>query len=140
MRVGTIGNSVASIGDDAFIYCSSLNSVNIPNSVTSVGGNAFRACSSLSSITIPNSVNLIGSFAFRDCSSLSEVTCNATTPPTLDSYVFSDIASPSTLIVPTGCTTSYSESDWAQYFTTIKGENDTNGSDGNVDNLPAEEW
>ena len=51
----TIPNSVTSIGDCAFSYCSSLTNITIPNSVTSIEGWAFRSCSSLTTITIdPN--------------------------------------------------------------------------------------
>ena len=39
-----IPNSVTSIGDFAFKYCSGLTSVTIPNSVTSIGGYAFYGC------------------------------------------------------------------------------------------------
>ena len=58
-------NGVTSIGDNAFNYCSSLESITIPNSVTSIGRGAFQGCSSLASITIPNSVTFIGSGAFN---------------------------------------------------------------------------
>lgn len=37
----TIPNSVTSIGDEAFTYCTSLESITIPDSVTSIGGAAF---------------------------------------------------------------------------------------------------
>ena len=66
--------TVTSIGDCAFYYCSSLESVTIPNSVTSIGNYAFFRCSSLESVTIPNSVTSIGYEAFYDCSSLESVT------------------------------------------------------------------
>ncbi len=69
-----IPNSVTSIGDGAFLYCSGLTSVTIPNSVTSIGSSAFFSCSSLTSVTIPNSVTSIGKDAFRGCSSLTSVT------------------------------------------------------------------
>ena len=70
----TIPNSVSSIGSLAFQYCSSLTSVTIPNSVTSIASSAFEGCSSLTSVTIPNSVSSIASSAFEGCSSLTSVT------------------------------------------------------------------
>ena len=39
-----IPNSVTSIGNGAFYYCSGLTSVTIPNSVTSIGNKAFYGC------------------------------------------------------------------------------------------------
>ena len=62
-----IPNSVTSIGDGAFSYCSSLHSVFIPDSVTSIGDCAFWDCNSLSKIVIPSSVTSIGDSAFSDC-------------------------------------------------------------------------
>ena len=62
-----IPNSVTSIGDGAFSYCSSLHSVFIPDSVTSIGDCAFGDCSSLSKIVIPSSVTSIGDSAFSEC-------------------------------------------------------------------------
>ena len=70
----TIPDSVTSIGDRAFDYCSSLQSVTIPDSVTSIGTDAFSHCSSLQSVTIPNSVTSIGNSAFSFCESLHSVT------------------------------------------------------------------
>ncbi len=76
-----IPNSVISIGDYAFCYCSGLApSIEIPNSVTSIGVNAFYGCSALTSVTIPNSVTSIGNGAFSGCSAL--------TSPLYNSHVF----------------------------------------------------
>ena len=68
-----IPNSVTSIGDYAFSYCSSLTSITIPNGVTSIGNSAFANCSSLAEVTIPNSVIAIGDRAFSGCSSLKSI-------------------------------------------------------------------
>ncbi len=70
----TIPNSVVSIGNYAFMSCSSLTAVTIPNSVVSIGDYAFQGCSSLTAVTIPNSVVSIGNYAFQGCSSLTAVT------------------------------------------------------------------
>ena len=68
-----IPNSVTSIGEWAFYFCSGLTSVTIPNSVTSMGNNAFNNCSGLTSVTIPNSVTSIGNMAFEGCSGLISI-------------------------------------------------------------------
>ena len=70
----TIPNSVTSIGDYAFYYCSGLTSITIPSSVTSIGDYAFYYCRGLTSITIPSSVTSIGDYAFYYCSGLTSVT------------------------------------------------------------------
>ena len=51
-----IPSSVASIGDSAFLWCSSLSEIVIPSSVTSIGDYAFSGCSSLKYISIPKNV------------------------------------------------------------------------------------
>ena len=69
-----IPNSVTSIGDSAFRWCSNLTNIAIPDSVTSIGDEAFSYCGILTSITIPNSVTSIGYYAFSGCSSLTCIT------------------------------------------------------------------
>lgn len=69
-----IGNSVTTIGNDAFRGCSVLTSITIGNSVTTIGNSAFRGCSGLTAVTIPNSVTTIGEGAFNDCYGLTAVT------------------------------------------------------------------
>ena len=70
----TIPDSVTTIGDHAFYWCSSLTSVTIPDSVTTIGEDAFSECEYLTSITIPDSVTTIGDWAFCSCESLTSVT------------------------------------------------------------------
>ena len=69
----TIPDSVTTIGDWAFWYCTSLTSVNIPDSVTTIGTHAFDCCTSMTSVTIGDSVTTIGDAAFQECTSLTSV-------------------------------------------------------------------
>ncbi len=69
-----IGNSVTSIGSNAFFYCPSLTSVTIGNGVTSIGEDAFASCTSLTSITVPNNVKSIDIGTFSGCTSLESIT------------------------------------------------------------------
>ena len=68
-----IPDSVMNIGNDAFCYCTSLTSIIIPDSVTNIGEDAFAVCAGLTSITIPNSVTSIGFAAFSSCNSLTSI-------------------------------------------------------------------
>ena len=68
------GKPVTSIGDYAFVYCSSLTEVTIPEGVTSIGVGAFGACSNLTKVIIAEGVTSIGERAFQSCGSLTEVT------------------------------------------------------------------
>lgn len=69
----TIPDGVTSIRNSTFRECTSLNNITIPNSVTSICWGAFYRCTSLTSISIPNSVTSIGVFAFEYCSNLSSI-------------------------------------------------------------------
>ncbi len=69
-----IPDSVTNIGDSAFSWCESLESVTIPDSVTSIGDDAFYRCTSLTSITIPDSVTSIDYCAFYGCEKLESIT------------------------------------------------------------------
>lgn len=68
-----IPDSVTSIGTGAFIECTSLTSLSIPDSVESIENSTFSGCTSLTSVNISNSVTSIGAEAFCDCSSLTSV-------------------------------------------------------------------
>ena len=70
----TIPDSVTSIPDSAFGFCSQLTNISIPNSVTYIGFSAFNSCTSLKSITLPSSLRTIGNSAFAGCPSLMTVT------------------------------------------------------------------
>ncbi len=70
----TIPDSVTSIGDGAFNWCESLESITIPDGVISIGDWAFCCCAKLTSITIPDGVKSIGNYAFEECTALEIIT------------------------------------------------------------------
>ena len=94
-----IPNSVTSIGDGAFSYCDSLQSVTIPNSVTSIRDKAFFLCKSLQSVTIPNSVTKIGNYAFWECISLQSVTI-PNSVKSIGNYAFGSCKSLQSITIP----------------------------------------
>ena len=112
-----IGNSMTSIGSDAFSYCYSLSSITIPDGVTSIGSYAFRYCHSLSSITIPDSVTSIGSYAFSYCYGMKEYHLLPATPPTLSSTsAFTNIPDDCIIYVPAGSLEAYqTATNWSAY-------------------------
>lgn len=69
----TFDADVTSIGDEAFYWCGSIESITLPNSVTAIGNSAFQQCYSLASINIPDNVTSIGNLAFEDCRELTEI-------------------------------------------------------------------
>ena len=70
----TIPESVITIGEKAFLFCTNLTTVSLSNGILSIDDYAFYGCKSLISIDIPNSVMTIGEFAFHDCSGLTSIT------------------------------------------------------------------
>jgi hypothetical protein len=70
----TVPNSVTSIRNNAFSFCTSLTSVTIPNSVRSIGPSAFATCTNLVNVTIGDGVTNVGDYAFWSCTSLANLT------------------------------------------------------------------
>ena len=69
----TIPNTVKTIGESVFARCTELKNINMPNSIESIGESSFAGCSNLKSITIPHSVSSIAEYAFGECDSLTEI-------------------------------------------------------------------
>lgn len=69
----TIPSNVLTIGENAFLQCNSITSVNIPNSVTEIMHNAFLACNGMTSVVIGDGVTSIGDYAFSYCDNLASV-------------------------------------------------------------------
>ena len=131
----TIPYSITSIDDYAFSHCSSLATITIPNSVTSIGYGAFQNCNALTSITIPNSVASIGDYAFWFCSVLDTIYVATATPPTIESNTFSYTPA-SVCYIPCGTLTAYQASAWAQYVGEFVEECDEDDSASAIENTP----
>ena len=98
-----IGNSVTTIGDYAFSWCTSLTSVIIPDSVTTIGDYAFSGCWSLTSVVIGDSVTTIGEEAFYNCNSLMSVVIGDSVT-TIGDYAFSYCRSLTSVEIPDSVT------------------------------------
>ena len=120
----TMPDGVTKIEQYSFYYCSKLTNITMGNGVTSIDVGAFRNCDSLTSITIPNSVTSISTNAFYDCRSLTSITILATTPPSIQSSVFSG-SKINKIIVPAGCGDAYkSATNWSEYADYIEEESE----------------
>ena len=61
------GIPVAEIGENAFIFNTTLLSVTLPGGLTSIGNNAFTGCTALTSAVLPEGLLHIGNSAFANC-------------------------------------------------------------------------
>lgn len=65
---------VVAIADRAFMFCETIETVEIVDSIVSIGDVAFMQCTALKSINIPASVTHIGSNPFVFCPNLKSMT------------------------------------------------------------------
>ena len=98
-----LGSGIASIGQYAFYYCSSLSSITIPSNVTSISNNAFQCCYYLASITIPSGVTSISNTLFYYCYSLASITIPSGVT-SIGASVFSYCYSLASITIPSGVT------------------------------------
>lgn len=70
----TVPDTVRSIGDSCFGWCTKLTSVSLPEGLESIGSDAFWVCQSLTKVNVPNSVTKIGEGVFFGCNALREIT------------------------------------------------------------------
>lgn len=116
----TIPSGVTSIEGYTFAQCSAMTSCTISSGVTNIGEYAFTGCTSLLSLTIPSGVTNIGEGAFKYCWSLNSVTIEATTPPTLGWYAFSN-TNDCPIYVPSGSVNAYkAATNWSTYASRIQ--------------------
>lgn len=98
-----IPETVTSIGDNAFIECWNLMSIEIPNSVTSIGNSAFSSCISLNSVTLGNMLTYIGDHAFWGTGCLNSLEI-PNTVSFIGKYAFDGCMSLTSLEIPSSVT------------------------------------
>ncbi|MBR4881291.1 MAG: leucine-rich repeat protein, partial [Clostridia bacterium] len=73
IRTVIFPESLKSIGEYSFTYCTLLEECDLPDSVSSLGRNCFAYCSSLSSIDIPASLETIQQYCFYECDGITDL-------------------------------------------------------------------
>ncbi len=68
-----MSESLEKINDYAFMYCSSLESIQIPDSAWKLGWSVFNGCSKLKAIVLSEKMSDIGNSAFKNCTSLESI-------------------------------------------------------------------
>ncbi len=73
----TVPDGVKTIGDEAFMYCTSIEYFHFPNTLESIGNRAFYGCEKFSTVfcgeeisKMPESIKTVGEQAFMNCTRL----------------------------------------------------------------------
>lgn len=118
IRKVVVAHGITYIGFQAFSYCKSLSSVQLPDTLTGIGQHAFAYCKSLPSVLLPEGVKHIKDYAFAHCHALEQITI----PPSvhhLGKHIFSGCRSLKTLTVPfPACGTPATFSNFGELFGT----------------------
>lgn len=69
----TFNSLIKVIGNGAFEYCQSIESIMLPGSIEKIGERAFQYCKKLRSVMLSRNINEIGDFAFCECESLENI-------------------------------------------------------------------
>ena len=99
----TIPQSVTSISDHAFYYCTALTEITIPQSVTFMGDRAFTGCAKLNSLTIDDAAISIGDWAFDECYKLTTLSLGKNIT-TIGDYAFYDCRILNNVTIPQSVT------------------------------------
>ena len=113
--------NLKTVGDYAFYYCTSLDSVIFGDKLTSLGSYVFDH-SGIRYLTLPATIQSMGSYIFRYCSDFSRLTMLAEFPPSIGSNVFSYTNDSFTIVVPHDSLLRYREA-WSSYSSHIIASN-----------------
>ena len=102
-KTSTIPETVETIDDEAFYFCTLLESISIPSNVKKIGVRAFANCYSLKTITISDGVTEIDEECFANSSDLTSITL-PNTSATISKKCFSNCHSLNTLSIQEGVT------------------------------------
>ena len=149
----TIPATVKNIGNEAFLYCttlqkvsfgadielkklpngafqscSSLASIELPEGLDSIGVSAFAGCSSLETVKLPSTIKGINDYAFSGSTGIETVTATSTNLPTATSTIFDDKVYDNALLkVLTG--TTHDDDPWKLFDKVQEGEDGGSGTD-----------
>ena len=98
-----INNAATSIGEWAFASCFGIKTLSLGEKIKTIGYNAFSDCSGLTNVTIPQSVTSIGPCAFAYCTSLKNITIPEKVK-TIEPYTFGWCTSLKYITLPAGLT------------------------------------
>lgn len=97
------GSGLKEIGENAFLLCGKLGAIELPDSLETIKYKAFQECTSLKSVIIPDSVTSIGEQAFAACSGLVMVTLGEGTEE-IGKYAFISCESLKSIVIPDSVT------------------------------------
>lgn len=102
LREVLLNNGLQSIGDGAFAFCTSLESITIPSTVKDIDEAAFYKCSSLKEVVLNEGLVKIGQSAFSRCESLERISIPSTVIDIDDGQAFYKCSSLKELVLNEG--------------------------------------
>ena len=130
-----IPDGVTAIGEKAFYFCRTLESVELPSSIIDISEYSFSGCSTLKSVNIPSNVQSIGISAFNGCENIESILSQIKNPFEIDDNVFDqETKTAATLHVPKGSSSIYSTTKGWNFSHIIEDADDSNKEDNNNTN------
>ena len=119
--------SLSEIWEQAFAG-TKLTSITLPEGITRLNEAVFGDCTNLTTVTLPTTLTDVGNRAFFRCTALTTINCLGTTPAEFDAWetatdpFYGVDCSKVTLKCPESALSDYQASEWADFFSIIKGE------------------